>query len=109
MPKFEKKAETVEAWRTKGNRVVDTADGPKRAVPGQWIVPVGNGHHIILDDAEFRATYKAKDKEAEKALSAEFKTADQEATDAKAKAGTEQEEAAAQQADEDAKAKAAVE
>lgn len=77
MARFERKPEVVEAWRTRGDRIVDTFDGPKKAQPGQWIVPDGDGIYFIMGDAEFRDAYEAKDKDAKKMLDAELVTADE--------------------------------
>ena len=105
MPKFEKKKEAIEAFRTKGNRLVDTAEGPRQAKPGQWIVEDGDGVYLIMDDALFREKYSPKDDEAKKALSAELKTAEQQADEAQEKAAAEQQAETEKVADEEAKEK----
>jgi hypothetical protein len=107
MAKFEKKNPVVEAWRTKGNRAIQTADGPRTAQPGQWIVVVGDGIYEILDDIDFREKYDAKDSDAKKALSAELKTADEQAAEDKAKAEADNQAVVDEQGKNEAKEKAA--
>lgn len=107
MAKFEKKPAKVEAWRTKGNRHVNTADGPREAKPGQWIVEVSDGVYAIVDDADFREQYEPKDNEAKKALSGELKTVDEEVAEQEEKAAEEDEKKVAKDSDDSQKAKAA--
>ena len=107
MPKFERKPDKVEAWRTKGNRSVSTSDGPKKAFPGQWIVEAGNGLYIIMDDADFREKYDPKDKEAIALLKGELKSLDEEVTAQGEKVSEDNEKSVADDSDKDQKAKAA--
>lgn len=99
MPKFEKKPEVVDAFRTRGDRIVDTVDGPKKAQPGQWIVWVADGKYAIVDDAEFREKYVAKDKDAKQQLKSGGPVA--ETVEEEEEAGEEEEDEEEETEDED--------
>lgn len=101
MAKFERKPAVLEAWMTGGNRNVQTADGFKKAQPGQWIVDLGNGLCELLSDEDFREKYSPKGKDAEAALKAEFKTSDQKAEEARVAAENEISEAVGNEAAEE--------
>lgn len=107
MAQFEKQPEVVEAWRTRGNRNITTLEGQKIAQPGQWIVPTSvDGVYLILNDEDFREQYSATDDEAQEALDAPFRTAEEVAEEARAQAEQDTADAAAEEAKADAEKKA---
>ena len=40
----------VQAWQTKAKRTVNTIDGPRVVLPGEWILDLTEGHYAVASD-----------------------------------------------------------